>query len=96
MYTHLDYMYILANSKHYRHYFCRIEKQEEEEEMCDVEEQIVGECVEVGEEVAEKGPFSNDCDDEDEVDLEGASDSSDVVMLANCVKSGKSTLLAIN
>ena len=50
----------------------------EEEEICNVEEQIVRECVKAGEEVAEKGPFSDDCDDEDEADTEGASDSSDV------------------
>ena len=54
--------------------------------MCDVKEQIVGECVEVGEEVAEKGPFSDDCDDEDEVDTEGASDSSDVVDVGKLCK----------
>ena len=47
--------------------------------MCDVEEQIVGECVEVGEEVAEKGPFSDDLEDEDNANMEGASNSSDVV-----------------
>ena len=42
IHTHSEYLCILANSKHCSHYFYRIEKQEEEEEMCDVEEQIVG------------------------------------------------------
>ena len=42
--------------------------------------------VGVGEEAAEKGPFSDECEDEDEFDMEGASDSSDVVDLGKLCK----------
>ena len=51
--------------------------------MCDVDvdvdDQIVGECVEVQNEAGEKLSVSEEGDDEDEVDTEGASDASDVV-----------------
>ena len=58
--------------------------------MCDVEEQIVGKCFKVGGEAAEKSPFSDDCDDEDEADMQGASDFHQMLlMLTNCVKVGK-------
>ena len=51
-----------------------MDKKEEEEEEVDDDELIVGECFEVGEEAAEKGTFSDECKDEDEVDMEEASD----------------------
>ena len=55
-----------------------IEKQEEDT-MCGAEEQIVGECVEIPHEEADKGPLSDDVEDDDKFDTEGMSDSSDVV-----------------
>ena len=70
-------------------------KEEEEEEVYD-DELIVGECLEVGEEAAEKGTFCDECQDEDEVDTEEASDSSDVADLGKLCKKWESTLLAIN
>ena len=73
-----------------------MDKKEEEEEEVDDDELIVWKCLEVWEEAAEKGTFSDECQDEDEVDMEEASDSSDVAILASCAKYGKNTLLAIN
>ena len=60
-------------------------KEKEEEEVYD-DELIVGECLEVREEAAEKGTFSDECQDEDEVDTEEASDSSDVADLGKLCK----------
>ena len=47
--------------------------------MCHVDDQIVGECVEVQNEAGEKLLVSEEGDDEDKVDTEEASDASDVV-----------------
>ena len=58
--------------------------------MCDVDEEVVAAFVEVLNAEGEKAAVSEDGEKEDEVDTEGASDSSDVV------KSGSPTLLAIN
>ena len=57
--------------------------EEEREEMCDGDEQIVGECVEVWcQETGaddEEVPVSEEHENDDEADMEGASDSSDTV-----------------
>ena len=63
-----------------------MDKKEEEEEEVDDDELIVGECWGVGEEAAEKGTFSDECQDEDKVDKEEASDSSDVADLGKLCK----------
>ena len=49
--------------------------------MCDVDvdDQIVGECVEVQNEAGEKLSVSEEGDDENKFYMEGASDASDVV-----------------
>ena len=56
--------------------------EEVKEEMCDGDEQIVGECVEVR--CQETGaddevPVSEEHENDDEADMEGDSDSSDIV-----------------
>ena len=57
--------------------------EEEKEEMCDGDEQIVGECVEVlCQETGaddEEDPVSEEHENDDKADTEGASDSSDTV-----------------
>ena len=47
--------------------------------MCDVDEEVVAAFVEVLNAEGEKAAVSEDGEEEDEVDTEGASDSSDVV-----------------
>ena len=66
--------------------------------MCDVDvnvnvdDQIVGECVEVQNEAGEKLSVSEEGDDEDEVDTEGASHASDVVDAGKLCKKWESYL----
>ena len=50
------------------------------------EEQVYDDELIVGEEAAEKGTFSDECQDEDKVDTEEASDSSDVADLGKLCK----------
>ena len=80
MYLHTLHVHYKAIIELWKKYICRIENEEEKdiEEACDVDEEVVAAFVEVPNADGEKA-VSEDGEEEDEVDTEGASDSSDVV-----------------